>query len=373
MALSTHQNGDGLNLSPTAIQFLSIRDAVMARWEAEARSRVPGANTLLSPTLTNTLPAFLDNIAEALSPNCTRSLATSDTNVAAAHGGERARTTQFGPDQVVQEYQILRESIMVEAHDKVNLSTSDCTIIDRSINSAVREAIREFFSEQVKLRRTVAAALSHDMRTPLSVISHAAELIKLSSDAEVTHRAASKISSNVERLSEMMSELLEALTVNIGEKLPLNLTSFNIADLIRKICVEYSQDNYNTIRFDTEAIHGYWCYSAIRRAIENLVNNAMKYGDGGLVNVEAKHSHGRLLLSVHNTGNPIAKKDIESLFENVVREGASHASGGWGIGLPFVKRVAEGHGGSVAVDSSAEGGTTVLIDIPVDCRPFVEN
>ena len=44
---------------------------------------------------------------------------------------------------------------------------------------------------------------------------------------------------------------------------------------------------------------------------------------------------------------------------------------GWGIGLPFVKAVGESHGGSVSVDSSPELGTTFLIDIPVDCRPFV--
>jgi signal transduction histidine kinase len=43
---------------------------------------------------------------------------------------------------------------------------------------------------------------------------------------------------------------------------------------------------------------------------------------------------------------------------------------GWGIGLPFVRAVAESHGGSVAIDSTVERGTTFLIDIPVDSRPF---
>jgi signal transduction histidine kinase len=52
------------------------------------------------------------------------------------------------------------------------------------------------------------------------------------------------------------------------------------------------------------------------------------------------------------------------------REAARDAKG-WGIGLPFVRNVAESHGGSVAVDSSPATGTTFLIDVPVDCRPFV--
>lgn len=345
----------------------------MIRWEAETRSRVHGADSLLSPVLVNKLPAFLDNIAEALSPNCARRLATSGTNVASVHGAERARTTHFGPDQVVQEYQILRESIIVEAKGKVKFSDSDYTVIDRSIDDAVREAVREFFSQQDKLRKALAAALSHDMRTPLSVASHAAHLILLSSDIVVAHRAASKISSNIKRLNEMMSELLEALTVDIGEKLPLNLINFNIADLIREICIQYTQGDGKAIKTGAEAVVGYWCHGAMQRVIENLVNNAIKYGDGGVVNVAAKEANGRLMLSVHNTGNPVAKGEIESMFEKSVRSDASHATGGWGIGLRFVKRVAESHGGSVAVDSSAQAGTTVLIDIPVDCRPFVEN
>lgn len=371
MTFGTDRNSDKGALSATALHFLTIKDAVLTRWEAETRSRVKGAAILLSPILVNTLPAFLENIAEALSPNHPRNLATSNTNAAAVHGGERARTTQFGPDQIIQEYQILRESILVEASEKLNLTVSDWVIIDSSINSAVREAVREFSAQQDQLRRTVAAALSHDMRTPLSVVLHGAHLLQMSSDTELMHRTAAKISSNAERLSEMMGELLEALTLNIGEKLPLNLSEFDISDLTREVCLEYTQGAGALVESSADSIYGYWCRSAIRRVLENLLNNAIKYGDGSLVSVSAERQRSKLILSVHNTGNPIPKTRIESLFDNVAHAGASHSSGGWGIGLPFVKRVAEGHGGSVGIDSSQETGTTVFIDIPIDCRPFV--
>lgn len=371
MTFGTDQNSNNGDLSATSTQFLAIKDAVMIRWEAETRLRVKGADILLSPMLTNTLPAFLENIAESLSANYPRNLATSNTNAAAVHGGERARTTHYGPGQVIQEYQILRESIMVEATGKVMLTTLDWAIIDESINSAVREAVQEFFTQQDKLRRTVAAALSHDMRTPLSVVSHGAHLIQTSTDIALAHQIAGKISSSATRLSEMMGELLNALTINIGEKLPLNLSEFDMSDLTREVCLEYSKDTGAAVEANAESTRGYWCRSAVRRALENLLNNAIKYGDGNLVNIASKQQRGRLILSVTNTGNPIEKSRIETLFEQRFRPGASHSSGGWGIGLPFVKRVAESHGGSVAIDSSEATGTAVLIDIPVDCRPFV--
>jgi len=76
-------------------------------------------------------------------------------------------------------------------------------------------------------------------------------------------------------------------------------------------------------------------------------------------------------MSVHNSGNAIDREHHGQIFEYLWRDGSTKGKRGWGIGLPFVKSVAESHGGSVAVDSSPATGTTFIIDIPVDCRPFV--
>ena len=78
------------------------------------------------------------------------------------------------------------------------------------------------------------------------------------------------------------------------------------------------------------------------------------------------------MLSVHNEGNAIPEEQHDRIFEYLRREAGPLSASGWGIGLPFVKAVGESHGGSVSVDSSPELGTTFIIDIPVDCRPFVE-
>lgn len=367
-ATDQHPNADGL--SDTGRKFIALRDATLARWEREIRSRIDGADALRSPVLTNTIPAFFDNIAEALSPGHNRQDATSNTNAAAVHGSERARMTSFGPDQVIHEYQILRESIASEAAGTIDLTASDWAIIDRSINRAVREAVREFVSIQDDLRRKLAAALSHDMRTPLAVILNGAEVVQIAPDLDMAKRAATKIASNATRLKDMMGELLDALTSKGGDQLPLTLSSFLIGDLVDDVSMAYRHPGGVELATDLEPVQGHWCRGSMRRALENLINNAVKYGDDAGVSVKAAQIRGRLLLSVHNTGNPIPKERHGAIFEYLTREHAG-ATQGWGVGLPFVKRVAESHGGSVAVDSSMETGTTFLIDIPVDCRPYV--
>ncbi len=376
MSLATDQNTGGWSLSPKALQFVSLRDAVMDHWEREVRARIDGARELLRPVLTNTLPAFYDNIAEALSPAHPRENGASDNNASTAHGSERARLTQFGPDQIVHEYHLFREAIAEVAQGRLDLNAADWKIIDRSINQATREAVRAFAAIQDELRRKLAAALSHDMRTPLSVITNGAQLVGIAPDMATARRAASKIETNAFRLGTMMGELLDALTHQGGEKIPLHITKFDILDLIDEMREQYCQTQVGLggIEFAAvgHSVFGYWCRGSLRRALENLINNAIKYGDDQGIRVTARQAHGRLMLSVHNEGNPIPENRHNRIFDYLSREGGeADARPGWGIGLQFVKTVAESHGGSVAVDSAPETGTTFLIDVPVDSRPFV--
>lgn len=370
MTLSTDQNPAKPELSPLSLQFLALREQIMRRWERETRARVQGADVLLSAVLTDTLPAFLGNIAEALSSTHPRDIATSNNNAAAVHGGERARLTNFGPDQLIHEYQILRESIAAETDGRVALKEEDWCIIDTSVNAAVRDAVQEFSQQQKELRRRMAATISHDMRTPLAVITSGASIIEAAENAEQSKLAARKILSSAHRLGQMIEELLDALTVHGGQSLLLAMSQFNIADLVQEVSQEYSGTIVAPIEAESEQIVGQWCRSSLRRAIENLVNNAIKYGDKGPVRVRSQRAHGRLMLTVHNTGNSIAPEQFECIFEYGTQGASTSKVEGWGIGLPFVKQVAEAHGGSIAVDSSPSTGTTFILNIPIDSRPF---
>ncbi|MDQ1829234.1 sensor histidine kinase [Massilia scottii] len=374
MALATDRNTGARALSAVSMALEGIRAEVLDRWETLVRGHVRGAREVRRPILINTLPSFYSSLTQVLTPACPRDDATSHTTAAAAHGGERARMTNFGAEQVIHEYQLFREALgeLSGAHG-LALSPADWTIIDRSIDTAIREAVRAFTSIHEDLRHKMAAALSHDMRTPLAVIANGAQLIGVADDLAQAKRLGEKIAANASRLETMVGEVLDALTTPCGERLPLHLSRFDMRELILLVQREFADRYPAPLEVAAMSLEGWWCRDTMRRALENLVANAIKYGDGGPIRIELSASHGNILLTVHNTGNPLSEEQRGRIFDYLRRERQVQAQAGWGIGLPFVQRAAESHGGSVAVDSSAQTGTTFLIDVPVDCRPYVDD
>lgn len=106
----------------------------------------------------------------------------------------------------------------------------------------------------------------------------------------------------------------------------------------------------------------------IKRALENLMINAIKYGACDTpIKVSLTQFNTEVCLQVHNEGNPIPLKEQASLFEYYHRSNdRSGSQQGWGIGLTLVKGIAEAHDGKVEVKSSKEEGTTFSIVLPVE-------
>jgi signal transduction histidine kinase len=117
----------------------------------------------------------------------------------------------------------------------------------------------------------------------------------------------------------------------------------------------------------------WWDRAAAQRALENVMGNAVKYGAPDTpIRVKIALVNERVMLSVHNEGEPIPPDQMESIFQVFRRADPAKEANieGWGIGLPYVRSVAESHGGSVVVDSAVSRGTTFVIDIPLDARPL---
>lgn len=167
-----------------------------------------------------------------------------------------------------------------------------------------------------------------------------------------------------------MEDMLDAIARNRGARMSLTLSRFDIQRLIAEVALEFGDRAGVALETRGSSVEGYWCWSALRRALENLIDNAVKYGDGGAISVEASEVEGKLMLSVRNTGRAIPKSEQSRIFGYLARASSAEGSPGWGIGLQLVTTVAQSHGGGASVDSSEKLGTTFLIDIPVDCRPF---
>jgi signal transduction histidine kinase len=375
MTMASDQNDEPGNLSVISRRMDELREVVFAEWEKRVRASISEAATLPHPVLIDTLPALYDNIAQALTPEYPRTSAAAATpSVATEHGGERARLTGYEAKAVITEYQLFRTVVLdVLEQNEVPISNEDRQIIGSSVDVCIRESVTAFALVQAAFREQFIAALAHDLRTPLAAASMAAHLISRTKDAETVSRYAVKITDNLNRVDEMIREMLDTVIFQQGERLRLNLSRFDLGDLVREVGVESEIVHGARFEISGTSIVGWWGWDAMKRALENLISNAVKYGAPDTpIRITFKEYHERVLLSVHNDGEPIPPDQVESVFQVFERAKAAKEGNkeGWGIGLPFVRSVVESHGGSVDLDSAPERGTTFSMDFPVDARPF---
>ena len=225
----------------------------------------------------------------------------------------------------------------------------------------------------MKKERTQAeqfvSTLSHDMRNPLFIARASAEMIgKNPTNIELNRNFAEKIIENIDRANQMIQDLLDSNRIRSGAKLTVIKSECDLGKMISLVSEDLSQIyGKKFVVTCSESLVGQFDCNGIRRAIENLVTNAVKYGDAKKpITLSAKQNDYEIHIKVHNFGNPIPLKDQATLFDHFHRSESAQLSGqhGWGIGLTLVKGITEAHDGRVDVKSSANEGTTFSLILP---------
>lgn len=355
-------------LNPSSLVFAALRGRVLAAWIRRVVAEVPVAGQLEEAILVSNLPILYNDIAEALTPGFPRAYATAGSTLAYSHGRDRANLTEYGSGDVVHELQLFRSVILeiAEACD-ANLGRKHKAIIAMSIDNTIREAVTAFTRTNQEIGQVFIASLAHDLRNPLGVISVYAQLIVRRTEDKHVYKLASKMCLQIKEFDVMLQTLLDAAVFASHKKLNLNITEFDLRALVDETCADVHPDE-NPYVVAGDNIVGFWCRISMKRALQNLLSNAQKYGERHSdITVQVKRIDHRVFLSVHNAGPAIPPKDVERMFAAFERLGGVHVQG-WGLGLPFVRNVAESHRGTVFVDSDPERGTTFTISVPLDCR-----
>ena len=224
----------------------------------------------------------------------------------------------------------------------------------------VQETIRAFNHMRARLERFVQdrtrmlAAISHDLRTPITALRVRAELI----DELVTRR---KI---LATLDEMQC-ITEATLVFVREEAAQEDTRLLDLDaLIQTVCDDLS-DMGKDVTFTGPGKTLYRCRSvSLRRALSNLVENAVTYGQCAWVTLTEERDV--LCMTIDDNGPGIAAPDMERVFEPFVRLEASRSreTGGVGLGMTIARSIVRGHGGDITLANRPEGGLRVTVRVP---------
>lgn len=225
----------------------------------------------------------------------------------------------------------------------------------------VRRAAQAFnaMTDQVKRtlesQRHLLSAVGHDLRTPITAMRISTEFI---ADAEVKER----IEKNLEELQALTEAVLSAARGAGWEK----RRKIDLAALIESVCADL-EDLDKPVSWESHAAAPTSCRpNEIRRAVRNLIENALNYGHNA--HVRLAEEDGVYAIIVEDNGPGIAETERERVFEPFVRlEGSrSLETGGAGLGLTLVKAIAEGHAGSISLENMPAGGLRAILRLPRD-------
>ena len=360
-----------------ADRLLANKEHVLSLWEERLRKTVTAAGREPSLILINTLPAVLDQLAEALSPEHPRRTATDGSTVGQEHGGERVRLTHFRLEDLITEYKILRQVLSEVLEENSALSIDERTTLNTSVDQMIMEACTGYALVQSSFRDQFFATVAHDLRSPLSAAQASAALIARDPHAKGVTNWATRIIDNISRADRMVRDLLDAMRVQTGARLILEIKPCDLVEVVRHSIDRFHTEADERVVFVAPGpVRGHVAPEALGRAVENLTSNALKYGAPARpITVTVGETHGRGIVTVHNHGPVIPAEKRETLFRAFQRLSDAEMSGktGWGLGLAQVRAVAEAHGGSVGVDSLPDRGTTFTLDIPLDARPYQDS
>lgn len=292
--------------------------------------------------------------------------------------------------EVVRNHQLVEIFHRCQETGKGQVETIDLTspkvalqVVATTLGQTMPGSILFVFQDMTRLRqletirREFISNISHELRTPLASLKALAETLQDSAidDPVASRRFLQQIESEVDSLSQMVSELLELARIESG-KVPLQFNSLSPSEIIQpaidRLGLQAERAGVS-IRLDLQqdVPDVLADQNRIEQVVVNLLHNAIKFTpSGGMIKIEItpgeyKNIPDQLIFSLRDTGSGISPDDLPRIFERFYKADRARSSGGTGLGLAIARHLVEAHGGRIWVESQLGSGSTFFFSLPI--------
>jgi signal transduction histidine kinase len=370
---------DATNFSCSQLALLlhAQSDSLLREWRSRGK-KLPSAKDLDKPTLNDHIPELLKELAAAFEHGSDTKIALQmATGTPPEHGLERLRNG-FEVEEVVAEYNILRECIHEMAtHYGIAMQGQPFHILNHAFDGAVGAAVRTYAVQQAvevqQRRQDYLAFVAHDLRTPLNAISLAAVMLERMAgqhpDADRAAQAVKSLQRNAGYLSTLVDKILEE-NANLQTELSVKLQcrTIDLWPLVESLVYDLhpisgtgSTQLINNIPVDLTA---YADAALLRRIFQNLIANALAHTPYGEVRITARPSEtgDGVVCMVSDNGTGIAEDRLSLIFEKYEADGKTKRA--YGLGLAICKTFVEAHGGTIGARSHVGQGSEFTFWLP---------
>ena len=250
-------------------------------------------------------------------------------------------------------------------------------LVESIRHQAKAQSALEVEAETERIRSTLLASISHDLRTPLAVISGASSSLAESGErlsAEDRHALAKSLFTQSRELSDHVAKVLQMTRfemgtielerewTSVGEVAGSALDRLTERMAAHRLIVDLPSD-LPLVRVDA---------TLVEQALVNLLENAATHTPPGtVVKLSAKQSNGELLVSVVDYGDGLPDGDVEQLFAKFHVRSAEGTGSGMGLGLAICRAIVRLHGGKVWAERVSGGGAAFHLTLPIESAPAV--